>query len=78
MVLNALVSYVAISMDSGELVIIPLVVFERDKADMIADNINRLLSARKYDTNVRIHTENAADRMAHGQTKIVDAINGLR
>lgn len=78
MVLNALVSYVAISMDSGELVIIPLVFFERDKADMIADNINRLLSARKYDTNVRIHTENAADRMAYSQAQIVDAINGLR
>lgn len=45
---------------------------------MIADNINRLLSARKYDTNVRIHTENAAERMAYGQAQIVDAINGLR
>lgn len=78
MVLNALISYVSISMDSGEVVIIPLVVFERSKSDMIADNINKLLSARKYDTNVRIHAENAADRVAYGQEQIVTAINGLK
>ena len=78
MVLNALISYVSISMDSGEVVIIPLVIFERSKSDMIADNINKLLSARKYDTNVRIHAENAADRVVYGQEQIVTAINGLR
>lgn len=78
MVLNALISYVAISLDSGEVVIIPLVIFERSKSDMIADNINKLLSARKYDTNVRIHAENAADRVVYGQEQIVTAINGLK
>ena len=45
---------------------------------MIADNINKLLSARKYDTNVRIHAENAADRVVYGQEQIVTAINGLK
>ena len=50
MVLNALVSYVAISMDSGELVIIPLVVFERDKADMIAAKVNISSDTKKADT----------------------------
>ena len=78
MVLNALISYVSITMDSGEVIIVPLVVFERSKSDMIADNINRLLSARKYDTNVRIHAENAADRVVYGQERIVTAINGLK
>lgn len=78
MILNALISYVAISMDSGEIVTIPLVVFERGKSDLIADNINEMLSARKYDTNVRIHAENAADRVAYGQQQVVNAIIGRK
>lgn len=78
MVLNAFIAYVAINMDSGEMQVIPLIIFERKKADQIVDNINKMLSARKYDTNVRIHSENAADRVVAGQEGIVSAIKGLK
>lgn len=66
--LNALQSYVAVTIDSGEVFAIPLVIFEKGKAEVIANNINQMLAARTYDTNVRIHSAASADR-------IVGAIN---
>lgn len=66
--LNALQTTVKVALDSGDVILISLVIFEKDKANVIVNSIKQMLTARTYDTNVRIHSENSTDR-------IVNAIN---
>ena len=69
-VLSSLQSAVCITV-AGQTRLISLIVFEKDKAQEIANRINEMISNRYADTNVRIHTEASTDR-------IVDAINNAR
>ena len=59
-----------ISLTSGDNISIPLIIFEKDKADLMKNAIAAVCKTRTYDTNTRIHTESST-------TKIVDAINSI-
>lgn len=59
-----------ISLTSGDTISIPLIIFEKDKADLMKNAISAVCKTRTYDTNTRIHTESST-------TKIVDAINNI-
>lgn len=66
-ILNAFQTILAVSLTSGEIVKIPFVIFEKQKASNAADRINELISGRLDDTNNREQTD-----------RIVDAINSKK
>ena len=51
--------------------LLPIIIFEKEKAEEIADHINEMIAGRYSDTNVREHTEKSTDR-------IVDAIKSIK
>lgn len=65
--LNALQTTITITLTSGESIEIPLVIFEKSKADLIREKISQICSTRTYDTNTRVHTE-------HQTSEIINAI----
>lgn len=66
--LNSLQTTVGITLTSGEIIAIPLVIFEKEKANYIRDLISQICATRTHDTNTRIHTE-------HQTSQIIDAIH---
>ncbi len=70
MIISAFQISLEISLTSGDKISIPLIIFEKDKADLMKDAISAVCKTRTYDTNTRIHAENST-------TKIVDAINNI-
>ena len=56
---------------AGNYRLLPIIIFEKRKAEEIAGHINEMIAGRYSDTNVHKHTEKAADR-------IVDAIKSIR
>ena len=65
--LNSLQTTIGITLTSGEAIEIPLVIFEKGKADLIKEKISQICSTRTYDTNTRVHTE-------HQTNEIINAI----
>lgn len=78
LVLNAFENDVIVTLDSSLVIDIPLVVFEKAKAELIEQKILAIVHARTYDTNTRIHATNAANTVVAANTanadRIVDAI----
>ena len=67
-VLNSFMTALIINTTSGEAKLVFFIICEKAKAELAAKRINKLVSGRMNDTNVREHTERSTDR-------IVDAIN---
>ena len=61
--LNSLQTTIGITLTSGEIIAIPLVVFEKSKADLIRERISQICSARTHDTNTRVHTERQTNQL---------------
>lgn len=82
LVLNAFENDVIITLDSGLVIDVPLVVFEKDKATLIEQKILTIVHARTYDTNTRIHATYAANTVAASSTenadRIINAINAAK
>lgn len=68
LLLNSLQTTISISLASGEQIAIPLVIFEKAKAEQIEAAINNATVCRTHDTNTRYHAERQTDRL-------IDAIN---
>lgn len=69
-ILSSLQTVVCITV-AGNYRLLPIIIFEKRKAEEIAGHINEMIAGRYSDTNVHKHTEKAADR-------IVDAIKNIR
>ncbi len=65
--LNALQTTITISLTSGETIEIPLIIFEKSKADLIREKISVICATRTHDTNTRVHTE-------HQTSEIINAL----
>ena len=63
-ILSSFETHLTVKLTSGDVKKFEFFVFEKKKADMIEDNINKLISNRMDDTNTRSQTD-----------RIVDAIN---
>lgn len=70
-ILSSIQTTVTIRESSGTTHVISLVAFEKGKAEVIKQRVEKVRHNRLYDTNVRIHANDAADR-------VVDAIGQLR
>lgn len=55
---------------AGNDYLIPLIIFEKAKAEQICAGINQMIANRYSDTNVRIHSEQSTDRL-------IEAIHGI-
>lgn len=65
--LNSFQTTVGITLASGEVIALPLVIFEKSKAEIIRGKISQICAARTHDTNTRVHTE-------HQTSQIIDAL----
>lgn len=65
--LNSFQTTVGITLASSEEITLPLVIFEKSKAELIRSTISRICAVRTYDTNTRVHTE-------YQTSQIVDAL----
>lgn len=75
MILNAFSTTVTISLASSEKIALSLVIFEKGKADAIADALNKALLLRTRDTNFRVHADRSMHHTTHQTDRIIDAIN---
>ena len=69
MILGSLQTAVYITV-AGNDYLIPIIFFEKNKAEEICHGIQAMIANRYNDTNVRIHTEKSTDRL-------VDAIHNM-
>ncbi len=67
-ILNSFYTDLTIRDTSGSEIFIPVIIFQKSKAELAADQLRRIIGNRLDDTNTRIQTANAA-------SQIVNAIN---
>ena len=74
-VVNAFIINLVVTTTAGQQKIISFLIFDKQKANQAAEQINAMIAGRLDDTNTRQQTNRVIDANAQQTDRIIDAIN---